>query len=99
MFGPEHILAAPTGHAWPFQLFDLQRIRRLNWTDQIAQVVQHGYEENGTSFCHFGEGSVFSLMLNQDPFKRRWYFFSSSWAYEPWQDFKPAAGGDIWSDV
>ncbi|CAK0841356.1 unnamed protein product, partial [Prorocentrum cordatum] len=61
-FGPEQMVAAPVLRELPFQIFDLPRLRRANWTQMVAVAAAEGYAERGPDLCFYGEGRLFSAV-------------------------------------
>lgn len=97
LFKPHHVAGAPLAHALPFQLYDLRRMRKANYTETIRKLVQEGYAQDGDGFCNLGEGHAVGRLTHYLPWKNQWHFFSSDWAYEPWMEWSPTMGlTDIW---
>uniref|UniRef100_A0A7S4Q804 Uncharacterized protein n=1 Tax=Alexandrium monilatum TaxID=311494 RepID=A0A7S4Q804_9DINO len=95
----EQVVGAPVGHPLPFQLYDLPRMRRANWSDVVAEVAREGYDEMGAEFCGLGEGLTMNR-LTQGARARFWFWLPSRWAYEPWTDWMPGYGvGDLWTPM
>eukprot|EP00933_Yihiella_yeosuensis_P036328 TRINITY_DN30094_c0_g1_i1.p1 TRINITY_DN30094_c0_g1~~TRINITY_DN30094_c0_g1_i1.p1 ORF type:complete len:419 (+),score=62.63 TRINITY_DN30094_c0_g1_i1:138-1259(+) len=78
-FSDEQVAGGPHGGAVPFQLFDLQRMRNVNWTYLVQEQTESSLSQWSKS-CSLGEGYITqALSFNSS----LWYDFDAEWVIEP----------------
>ncbi|CAE7715414.1 Larp4b [Symbiodinium sp. CCMP2592] len=78
-FRASQLAASPRGAAMPFQLLDLQRMRRQNFTRILSEAVREGFESDG-QFCSLGEGFATERLASN---ARLWHVFEEPWVVDP----------------
>ncbi|CAE7363139.1 Larp4b [Symbiodinium natans] len=79
-FGESQLAASPRDGDMPFQLLDLPRMRRLNFTKILSETVREGFGESPSYWCSLGEG-VTTRALAQNA--SLWHVFEEPWIVEP----------------
>ena len=93
------MVGAPWAHALPFQLYDLVKMRRAQWSEVVVKVMQNGFRDQGVGFCSLGEGKAVGYMTTHTHFKKLWFWMPSRWAYEPYSNWIGVHGlNDVWSN-
>eukprot|EP00929_Paragymnodinium_shiwhaense_P088601 TRINITY_DN48917_c0_g1_i2.p1 TRINITY_DN48917_c0_g1~~TRINITY_DN48917_c0_g1_i2.p1 ORF type:complete len:610 (+),score=121.90 TRINITY_DN48917_c0_g1_i2:190-2019(+) len=78
--------------ALPLQLFDLPRMRRSTWSQEVATTTRRMIDE-GYDACRLGEGEL-TYQLSLTSF---WHQFDIHWVFEPHEYMIPTMGWkNIW---
>lgn len=92
-FKASHIVGFPKAHPLPFQLFDLRKMRSADWVGIVSKAFKNGYATQDR-FCELGEGHTVKVLTRESDNKDLWYWFPSTWAYEPYSEWLPGYGAD-----
>ncbi|CAE7365753.1 Larp4b, partial [Symbiodinium pilosum] len=79
-FSASQLAASPRHGEMPFQLLDLRRMRRANFTKILSEIVKSRIDSETEIWCSLGEG-MFTKVLSQNT--SLWYTFDEPWVVEP----------------
>ena len=107
-FKKNQVGASPRDGDMPFQLLDLPRMRRANFTKILVDLVRSGFQEFPSYYCSLGEG-VTTRQLTKNA--SLWHIFDEPWVVEPREHgglqargggmkdvWHPLHSGSVWQD-
>jgi len=84
--------------AMTLQVFNLERMRRADFTQAVARSLLQAFAEHGSATCSLGESRMVEVMLQDSQNHELWSALPISWSYEPLFSEVPGQGlRDVWN--